>query len=201
MSIRTCRGAFAAVLAALAGTGCVVLPMHAHIADAAASTPVYERCSLTPDLPAGVRLERAGVQAVVSIVREQGGLVRVQFDVPEGTIVALRENTFRIEARDGTPPRLAFISHVNPVSPARSPETAVIQKLVIAPDAPLQGGRLNLGRASSDRHYWIAAPLGELPSGDLWVTLPEIAINGAPTRFEAIHFERRFVVGTGLFNC
>ncbi len=178
-----------------------MLPTHVWVADAAAGTPVYEQCSLTPHLPAGVMVERPHLQAIVSIVAQQGGLLRVQFDLPEGTTAVLRDDTIRIDTRDGTPPRLARIPHVNPVAPARSPETPVIQKLVLPVEAPMLGGRLRMGTASSNRHYWIAAPLGELPSGDVWVTLPELSVDGTPTRFEPIHFARQFAIGRGLFNC
>lgn len=184
----------------LSGAGCVVFPTHVYVPDARAGQPVYERCSLTPDLPFAVRLERPHLQATVSVERLQGGLVRVQFDIPDGTTVSLRESTIRIDAKDGTTPRRAPIASINPVAPARYPETPVIQKLVLPVDAPMQGGRLRIGNESSDKHYWIAAPLGET-SGDVWISLPELSVDGAPVRFDEIHFEQRPVIGLGKFNC
>ena len=201
MRSRSFRGKLASICAALLGTGCVVVPTHVYVADAAAGMPVYERCSLTPELPMGVKVQRPHLQAIVSIVHQQGDLVRVQFDIPEGTTLILRERTIRIDAKDGTAPRLGPIASINPVAPARYPETPVIQKLVMPVDAPMRGGRLQMGSNSSDKHYWIAAPLEDLPADDVWITLPELSVDGVPTKFEEIHFVRRFAIGLGMFNC
>lgn len=201
MTRRLHRGAIAALLAAATSAGCVILPVNVYVAEPGEGTPVYERCSLTPELPMGVKVEQGRLQATVSIVAQQGGLVRVQFDIPEGTTVVLRESAIRIDAKDGTPPLLAAIANVNPVAPARSPETPAIQKLVLPVDAPLRGGRLRFGTSSSDKHYWIAVPLAGTMPREVWVTLPEMSIDGATTRFREIHFRQHFAIGRGLFNC
>jgi hypothetical protein len=198
---RLVLGGIGVLLGAATSTGCVVLPVNVYVAEPGEGTPVYERCSLTPELAVGVKVEQGPVQATVSIVAQQGGLVRVQFDIPEGTTVVLRESAIRIDAKDGTPPLLAAIASVNPVAPARSPETPVIEKRVLPVDAPLRGGRLRFGTSSSDRHYWIAAPLAPAMPRDVWVTLPEMSIDGATTRFHEIHFRQHFALGRGLFNC
>ena len=39
----------------------------------------------------------------------------------------------------------------------------MIQKLVMPVNAPMRGGRLQMGNASSDKHYWIAAPFEGFP--------------------------------------
>ena len=199
--LRTTRGRVGGLLAAAACAGCVVLPVPVYVAEPGEGTPVYEACSLTPELPIGVAVHRSRLQAIVSVVPLQGGLVRVQFDVPEGATVVLRENTIRIDAKDGTPARFAAIAQVNPAAPARSPETPAMQKLVLPVDAPLRGGRVRLGAASSDKHYWVAAPVGGAIPADVWITLPLLDIDGARTRFDAIHFVRRFAVGRAPFNC
>ena len=123
MKDRSTRGKLAATAAALLSTACIVFPVDVYVADAGAGTPVYELCSLTPELPIGVTEERLHLRAIVSIVHQQGDLVRVQFDIPEGTIVSLRESGTRIDLKDGTAPRLAPVANVNPVAPARYPET------------------------------------------------------------------------------
>ena len=199
--VRFRRGTLAAIFATLLSAGCVAFPTHVYVADSGAGMPVYERCSLTPELPAGVKVERLHLQAIVSIVHQQGNLVRVQFDIPEGTTVILRESTIRIDVKDGTAPRLAPIASVNPVAPARYPETPVIQRLVLPVGAPMRGGRLQMGRESSDKHYWIAAPLEGLDADGVWITLPELSVDGVPTKFDEIHFVRRLVIGLGKFNC
>ena len=199
--LRTTRGRVAGLLTAAACAGCVVSPVTVYVAAPGEGTPVYEDCSLTPELPIGVKVQQSRFQAIVSVVPLQGGLVRVQFDVPAGATLVLRENTIRIDAKDGTPARFAAIAHVNPAAPARSPETPAMQKLVLPVDAPLRGGSVRLGVASSDRYYWIAVPVGGAIPADVWITLPLLDIDGAPTRFNEIHFVRRFVVGRALFNC
>ena len=201
MATQSHRIKLAFLLAPLFVSGCVVLPMHVYVADAGAGAPVYERCSLTPTIPVEVRVARPRLEAFVSVVPEQEHLVRVRFDVPEGTTAILRESTIRIDARDGTVPRIAPVASLNPVAPARYPETAAIQRLVLPVDAPMRGGRLSLGNASSNKHYWIAAPFADPPSGDVWITLPELSVDGSPVRFDEIHFIRRVAVGVGVFNC
>ena len=202
MTPRSIRICCAAAVAAWGAAGCVVLPVHVYVADAASGTPVYERCSLTPGLPAGVRVDRAGVQAIVSIAHQQGvDVVRVRFDIPEGSTVVLREQAITLDARDGSAPREAPIPHINPAAPARFPETPAIQKLVLPADAPLPGAHLRAGTLAFDKHYWIAAPVAGDLAGEIWVSLPEVAVNGTPGRFPEIHFARRFAIGRGLFNC
>ena len=201
MTRRLILGATAVLLAAATSAGCVVLPLNVYVAEPGEGTPVYERCSLTPELPIGVRVEQNRVSAIVSIVGEQGGLVRVQFDIPEGTTVVLREGTIRIDAKDGTPPLLATIANVNPVAPARYPDTPAIQKLVLPVDAPLHGGRLRFGTSSSDKHYWIGAPMEGANPRDAWITLPELSVDGTTTRFKAIHFRQHAALGRVVFNC
>ena len=181
--------------------GCVVLPVHVYVADDEAGTSVYERCSLTPSMPVGVKLALPRLEAVVSVVPEQEHLVRVRFDIPESTTVVLRESTIRIDARDGTAPRFAAFASVNPAAPARLYETEAIQRLVLPVDSPLRGGRVNLGAASFNKHYWVAAPFADTAPGDVWITLPKLTINGSPPRFNDVHFVRHLALGLGLFNC
>ena len=87
------------------------------------------------------------------------------------------------------------------MAPARYLETPAIQALVLPVDAPLRGGRINAGKLSSDKHYWIAAPVIEGLEGDVWISLPEMFVDGTRARFPEIRFTQRFAVGRGLFNC
>jgi hypothetical protein len=201
MTIRSFRTNFTAISMAFLSTGCVVIPSHFYVADAGAGMPVYERCSLTPELPTGVKLQRLHLQATVSMVYQQGNLVRVQFDIPEGTTVMLRGSMIKIDMKDGTAPRLGSIASINPVAPARYPETRTIQDLVLPVDAPMRGARVLMGSNSSDKHYWIAAPFEDLSAEDVWISLPELSVDGVLTKFEEIHFVRRFAIGFGTFNC
>jgi len=190
------------LLVAAACAGCVVLPMHVYVADEAAGSPVYELCSFNPDVPVGVKVEVPGLEAVVSVTEEgDHGVVRVRFDVPEGRTLILRETVVRIDARNAEPALSASIPNVNPAAPARYPETEAMQKLLLPVDAPLPGGRLNLGRFSSDRHYWVAARVHGRLADDVWITLPAFSLDGVVAGFPELHFQRRLMVGRALFNC
>ena len=161
-----------------------------------------QRCSLTPDLPVAVKLERSGLHAIVSIARRQGmNQVHVRFDVPEGMTLVLHEHAIVLDTRHASGPRRAMISHINPVAPAREPETPAIDKLVLPVDTPMRGGRMEAGHVSFDRHYWIAAPIERELEGDVWLTLPEVLVDGEPIRFPEVRFAPRFTVGTGFVNC
>src|SRR3954465_15505455 len=87
----------AALVAAVVSAGCVALPTDVYVPDAGDGVLMYESCSLTPELPSGVKLEHSGLHAIVSIVRSQNvNLVRVQFDVPEGSNLVLRKDFVKI---------------------------------------------------------------------------------------------------------
>jgi hypothetical protein len=187
---------------ALLNAGCVALPMHVYVADGAEGSLVYERCSLNPEVPAGVKVRQANLHAIISVVQDRDrALVGVRFDVPEGTTLVLRERAIKIDARDRAAARVARFPNVNPAAPARFQESTAIQKLLLPVDTPLRGGRVGTGSTSSDKHYWIAAPFEGRLASDVWVTLPEFETESGPSRFPEVHFSRRFVVGQALFNC
>jgi hypothetical protein len=202
MAARSVCRRCAALVAATSIAGCVVLPVHVYVPDAVEGAPIYESCSLTPDLPVGVKLERSGLHAIVSVAHSQGvNQVQVQFDVPEGLTLVLHGHVIAVDVRDGGAPRWATIPHINPVAPARYPETPAMQKLVLPVGTPMRGGRIDSGKLSSDRHYWIAAPVEGDLEGDIWISLPEFSVDDTPARFPQIKFTRRFTIGRGLFNC
>ncbi len=194
--------AMVAMAASATLAGCVVFPIHVYVADAAGGTPVYERCSLNPHVPVGVMVERPGLHATVSLVQQyDGGFVAVQCDLPKRQTMVLRETTIVIDARDGKAPLGATIPYVNPVGPAGYPEPLAVLKRVIPVDAEMKGGRLPMGDASSDRHYWVAGRFDGHLADEVWVTLPAFTLNGVPQELPAIHFDKRFMIARGLFNC
>jgi len=198
-SIR-CR--FPALVAAAATAGCVVLPTNVYVPEAGEGAPIYESCSLTPELPAGIKLRHAGLRAIVSIARSQEvNLVRVQFDVPEGSTLVLLEHLIRVAGTNGNAVRWATIPHINPAAPARYPETPAIEKLVLPVDTLLRGGRMDTGSLRVDRHYWIAAPFEGDLGREISVSLPEFSFDGAPARFPDIRFTRQFAIGGAFLNC
>jgi len=192
----------AALVAAVVSAGCVALPTDVYVPDAVAGVLIYESCSLTPELPAGVKLQYSGLHAIVSIARSQDvNLVRVQFDVPDGSTLVLLEDFIKITENAEKRTRLATIPDINPAAPARYPETPAIQKLVLQVDSPLRGGRLHAGTLSFDRHYWIAAPVERDLGSEASLSLPEFSFNGTPARFPDIRFTRRLAIGSAFFNC
>ena len=52
----------AALACMLICAGCAPIPRHVYVADQAHGSPVYERCSLNPDVPAGVKVAIPGSQ-------------------------------------------------------------------------------------------------------------------------------------------
>lgn len=192
----------ATLIVTLACAGCVAIPMQAYVADAAEGSPVYEQCSFNSSVPVGVKVAQPGIEAVVSIVQHTGrGFVAVQFDVPPGKTLVLRRDSIRIDARNAEPAVQATIANINPARPAVYDDPPAIRKLLLPVDTPLQGGRINAGAASSNKHYWIAAPFEGWLAGDVWITLPTFTINGVEASFREIQFHRRFMIGTALFNC
>ena len=201
MVMRRLRAPIVAAMVVCLCSGCVVVPTQVYVADATAGVPVYERCSLTPSMPKGVAIVRPHVQAIVS-VEEQGDLrVNVRYDVPEGIVVRLEEAAVRIDLKNGSSPRLGVIDGINPVAPARHPETPVIEGLLLPVNAAMRGGRLQMGAVSSDKHFWIIAPFPRLSADDLWVQLPPPLVDGASVMFDEVHFTRQPAIGIGVFNC
>ena len=182
--------------------GCVVFPTHVYVPDAADGKLVYERCSLNPYVPIGVMVERPGLQATVSLVQQRdGGYVAVQFDLPEHHVLALRQDTIVIDAKGGDQPtRTASIRYVNPIGPAYY-DFPEVQKRVLPWDTELKGGRIDLGTASFDRHYWIAGRFVGRVADEVWVTLPRFALDGVVQELPALHFDRQLMIARGLFNC
>ena len=149
----------AALACMLICTGCAPIPRHVYVADHAHGSLVYEQCSLNPDVPAGVKVALPGLAATVSVIQldDEHGIIEMQFDVPSGRTLRLRDDVAMIDPRNSQPVVRASITGINPAAPARYAESPAIQKLLLAANAPLPGGRLNLGTHSSDKHYWVAA--------------------------------------------
>jgi len=176
--------------------------MRVYVAEPAAGTPVYERCSFNPRVPIGVQVERAGVRAIVSVTWHFGrGYVEAQYDLPPGTTIVLQDNAVMLDRRDGRPAEALRFPGVSPAGPASNsdrPESTALRKLMLPVETPLVGGRSG---PSWNKHYWIAARLGADPTGDVWITLPPFTIDGTPERLPEIHFSRRWMIAVVGPNC
>jgi len=182
----------AVVLAALASAGCVPVAGRFYFPDPASTVAGDTNCTFAPRIPRGVRIERDGIVAIVSLVaRGQGGEVEVRFDVPVGRVLALRGDRVRVDARDGTPAIDVTIPKVSEVdTPLHAYDAPALTKNLRPVDAPLEG-RMRSGIAL---HYWIGGRFDGTAPDVAWVTLPPVTIDGRPDAFPAVRFERRFAL-------
>ena len=120
-------------IAALAGVlicaGCAPIPRHVYVADQAHGSPVYERCSLNPNVPAWVKVTVPGLVAAVSVIQldDQHSIVEMQFDVPVGRTLVLQDDVAKVDPRNSQPVVRASIANVNPAAPASYAETPAIR--------------------------------------------------------------------------
>ena len=187
-------------------TGCVAVPWHVHVPDATQGGLVYEKCSISPNVAMGISVERNGVHAIVSLVdRGSHAYVETRFDVPTGRTLSLAGDVIRVDRRDGAAPEEARIPKVSlidtPGTNSYRTDAAVQRYLLPVVGTPLVGGRIEIGRLSSDRHFWIAARLAPQRASDVWVTLPPMTIDGVAADLPPLHFQRELIVAVIPFNC
>lgn len=189
----------------LATAGCVPMLRQDYVAQAPGGQIVHSTCSFNTHVPVGVRLQVPGIEVLVSLVRRADGpTVELRLDVPEGQTVTLADGRLRIQT---TKPDTSSQAEFPFVSLADSPlldnagavPGLAQQRLPVT--APLVGGRIAAGAASSDRHFWLATQVETQEAEDLWLTLPPLRVNGVPTSLPTLHFHRQSVVAIGLVNC
>jgi hypothetical protein len=195
----------AAVIATLACSACAVFPMHVYVADARDGELLHSSCALNTHVPDGIRVETAGVDALVSL-HQFGRLkfVEVRLDIPPDRIVVLKSDTIRIDRRTAggvIDARFPNISRVDSPAINSYAGAPAIQQYLLPVDAPLVGGAIRIGRVVSKKHYWLAARVDVGSVDTVWVTLPGMRIDGIDTRFPELRFERRLIVATAVFNC
>ena len=189
----------------LATAGCAPMLRQDYVAQAPGGQVVHSSCSFNAHVPVGVRFKVSGIEALVSLARQAGTpYVEVRLDVPEGQTVTLADGRLRIKTSNpdtSSQAEFPFVSLVDgPIVNNLSPLPGMAQHR-LAITAPLVGGRIAAGRASSDRHFWLAAQVATQEAEDLWLTLPSFRVNGAEVSLPTIHFHRQAVVAVALINC
>jgi hypothetical protein len=201
------RLAHAAVLALLGTTaGCVPLLLTGWVAEPGQGPPVYSACTLDNSVPDAISVPVQGLHALVSL--RQGSsraFVEVRFDVPPGLTLVLDDDLIEVRTAAAGPARQVRFPNVSlvdgPIVNSYSTSSA-IAPFQLPVRTPLVGGRTVIQGAAWDRHFWIAAPLAELPATDeLWITLPGFTVNATPARIPALHYRQRRLLVAAPLNC
>jgi hypothetical protein len=179
--------------------------MQVYVPDAPGGTVVYSSCTYNRHLPVGISVRTAGVEAIVSLARREGReFVEIRLDVPEGKTVTLQDASVGIET-------------ANPVSSSRSAfplvslvDAPIVNNYSVVPGmqaqhlpttAPLVGARIVIGSGYAVRHFWLATYVDTEAARDVWVSLPELTVNGARAALPRIHFLRDTQLAIAVFNC
>lgn len=130
--------------------------------------------------------------------------VQLQLDIPTGATVVLDDDSISLKTSS---PSTVTQSHFPSVSMVDTPilnsysTVAAIQRQQVPVRTPLVGGSLQIGAASSDRHFWLAAYVDTDSAEEVTVSLPSFRLNGVTTSFTPVHFRAQTVLGVALLNC
>jgi hypothetical protein len=156
-------------------------------------------------LPEGIVFTREDVQVTVRLWRNDGrDYVDVQLEIPEGKTVMLRTHAIKLDRRDSRPARESVPPNISPVgspivtSYSREP---ALQKEMLPMNTRLVGGTTVDHAMVLHKNFWFAAYIEPASAQDIWITLPELTINGIPVVLKDIHFRRRLMIMVALINC
>lgn len=199
------RRRVSSLLLVLAATGCIPHPMQVYSPDASAGQIVYSSCALNSQVPVGVRVAAADVDATVSLARHSGrSYVEMRLDVPEGKTVVLQDAIVKVATADpqaSSQAEFPVVSLVDtPIVNNDSAEPAVRQ-FRLSTTAPLVGRRIQAGKTSFNRHFWLATYVETTSAREVWLTLPSFTVNGTPASLPRLHFLRQAVLAMAVFNC
>lgn len=203
------RAVLVAVLAAAILAGCAPLPLPIYVGDESAGRLSYNDCSLG-DIPEGLVLSRAGIMLLVGVRPWRGDeVVHVRYDIGAGHRAQLAGREVVVDPRDGSAPRIGTVDGIDlwdrvpedgyEMLPARRAGLGPPDLLMDdAPLPPLPTGRRPFLPV---RHYWIAAHVQTGHAERVWVTLPDLTVDGASIAFPEIRFDRQFRVVLAPLNC
>jgi hypothetical protein len=194
-----------AVLVVLFCNACAPVPRHLYVPDGSDGKVLYSQCPMNGHLPVGVVFTREGVQVTVRLGEHDArDYVDVQLEIPEGKTVVLRTYTIKLDRRDSRPMRESALPNINPVGPSivtsysRDPAW---QKEMLPLSTPLVGSTTVDHAMVLHKNFWFAAYIDPASAQDIWITLPELTINGKPVSMEDLHFRRRLMILVALINC
>ena len=186
--------------------GCVPLPMTAYEPEAGSGAIVYSTCSLNRHVSTGVRGDIAGIASEVSVKRFEGRwYVEWRLDVPEGATLVLADDRVRLRYRGRDAEEVARFPRVSLVDfPIVNATREGVPDLVARRQditAPMVGGKIAIGAASSPRHFWLATYIEPADAAEIEVTLPSFTVNGTAAAPPPLRFRRGVSVIVATFNC
>ena len=125
-----------------------------------------------------------GIAMTARIIKWPPGLLKLEFmfDVPEGNTLELLSQDVRITSRTANTTNTTRIPGIslteNPSLPLE-PMGAMVGR-----DIVIYGKRL-------PRHFWLFAPVEDIVSDEMRITLPTVKINGRAVTIPDIQFTRR----------
>jgi len=205
MNMRRLHLLLAALPTSLLGTACAPVPMLLYVPDATQGKTVYSACAINKNVPDSLELDLQGLHAQIKLVQTYSrGYLEVRLDVPQGMTVQLNDGIVKVDREDGRPPleaRYPNISLVDTPSINSFSGSSALAKYMVPVRTSLVGARMVIGKQAWNKHYWMAARIDTEGARDVTVTLPGFTINGAPTSFPALRFNRDLYIVLAPFNC
>jgi hypothetical protein len=156
-------------------------------------------------LPEGIAFTREGVRVTVRLGKQGSrDYVDVRLEIPAGKTVVLRSHTIKLDRRDSRPVQESVLPNINPVGPAIVSSYSgnpAWQKEMLPVDTPLAGSTTIDHAMVLHKNFWFAAYIDPMSAQDIWITLPQLTINGKPVGVEDVHFKRRLMILVALINC
>lgn len=193
------------LLASACCCSCVPIPIRLYVAEAPKSALVYSACSFNSHVPVAVKMPVGPGLATVALSKHDGrAFVELQLDLPTGVTVLFDDDALAIAtASPDTSSRARFPSVSLVDAPILNSYSSVpdARKHQIPVRSPLVGGKIQMGTATSDRHFWLAAYIDTAAANEVIVTLPSFSLNGVTLQLEPVRFKAENLVGVALINC
>jgi hypothetical protein len=189
--------------------GCVPLPISFYVGDEAAGRLSYNNCSLGA-VPEGLVVSRADIHLLVDVRPwREDEVIHIRYDIGQGHRALLASRQVVVDARDGSAPRIGVIDSIDLWDRVQADgyESLPARRAGLRPPdllmddsqlPPLPTGRRPFLPV---RHYWIAAHVNTGHADRVWVTLPDLMVDGASVTFPEVRFDRRFSLVLAPLNC
>ena len=203
------RAIFIAVSAVALLAACAPLPLSFYVGDEGAGQNSYNSCSLGV-MPEGLAISRAGIEMLVTVrQRRDDEVVHVRYDIGIGHRARLASQRMIVDLRDGSAPRIGTIDAIDlwDRMPEEGYETLPARRAGLRPpdllvdDSQLPPLPTGPRPFLPVRHYWVATHVQTRHADQVWVTLPDLTVDGASITFPEIRFDRRSRVIFAPLNC